>query len=281
MTIIAAIFLFIVGAACGSFVGAMTWRMKKKLDWVKGRSICEHCKHQLSGLDLIPILSWLFLRGKCRYCSKKIGWLTLGLEIGIGAAFVLSCLLWPRIFGLANFEQLGTLQTIGFALWLIEVVLMSALLVYDARWRLLPNKLLFPLIGVAAVQVAVSFISLAMQGWLVAWDYLVNVALALIPVFGVYLALYLASRGKWIGFGDVKFGITVALMVADWRLALIVLIGANLLGTLATLPLLITRQRTMSSKIAFGPFLIVATFLVFLFSADLTRLIENFLLVLR
>jgi prepilin signal peptidase PulO-like enzyme (type II secretory pathway) len=278
MTVATAVFLFIIGAVCGSFVGAMTWRMKKRLDWVKGRSICEHCKHQLSTGDLIPILSWLVLKGKCRYCHKKIGWIAPLLEVSVGVAFVLSYLLWPSIFAVASFDQLSVVQIVGFVLWLIEVVLMAALLVYDARWRLLPNKLLFPLIGVAATQVVISFITFATYGWPVAWTYLGNIGLALIPVFGVYLVLYLASRGKWIGFGDVKFGIAVALIVADWRLALMVLVGANLLGTLVMLPPLIMRKKTMNSKIAFGPFLIITTFLVFLFSFSLTSLIDNFLL---
>ena len=269
MVITLGIFLFIVGAAFGSFVGALTWRMKKKMDWVKGRSICEHCKHQLGVLDLVPILSWLFLRGKCRYCHKKIGWTAIILEISVGVAFVISYLLWP------SFDNLNTIH---FGLWLIEVVLMAALLVYDARWRLLPNKLLFPLIGVAAIQVIISFIVSATQGWPTAWTYLGNVALALIPIFGVYLMLYLASRGKWIGLGDVKFGIAVALITADWRLALLVLAGANLLGTLVMLPLLIAHKKTMNSKIAFGPFLIIATFLVFLFSSSLIDLVEKFFL---
>ncbi|MCL2451830.1 prepilin peptidase [Candidatus Saccharibacteria bacterium] len=292
MTIAIGFFLFLIGAAGGSFVGAMTWRINRKMDFIKSRSICEHCKHQLSAGDLIPILSWLILRGKCRYCEKKIGWLAVVLEVGVGLAFVVSYLLWPSIFGAESFGVLGAAQITSFVLWLIMVVLMAALLVYDARWRLLPNKLLFPLIGVAAAQVVISFIArtVPVEWWSYSYKmailfaqmfgaYLIeNVILALLPVSGVYLALYLVSRGKWIGFGDVKFGLAVALILADWRLALTVLIGANLLGSLVMLPLLVVGKKSLSSKIAFGPFLIAATFLVFLFSPHITNFIDNFFL---
>ncbi len=282
MTILISVFLFIIGAVCGSFVGAMTWRMhynseidqkkstkkKKKLSWVNGRSQCEHCGHQLAWYDLLPIVSWLWLRGKCRYCGKKIGWSALALEVGVGAAFVVSYLTWPAMLMANSFADLGWAQIVGFGLWLISVVLMAALLVYDARWRILPDKILWPLVGISLVQVAISFgifAAASTHGWQLAWDYLGNIVLAFIPVFGVYLVLYLASRGKWVGFGDVKFGIAVALILADWKLATLVLIGANLLGTLFVLPSLVTKKLKVSSQIAFGPFLIAATFLAFLF----------------
>jgi len=273
MEITLVVFLILIGAACGSFVGAMTWRMRKKMDWVKDRSICEHCKHKLNGLDLIPILSWMTLRGKCRYCRKSIGWLAIGLEVGTAAVFAMSYFFWPlgEIFigNNIDFVQFGL-----FAIWLIIVVMMAALLVYDARWRLLPNKILFPLIGVTAVFAILSNIFVQQLSVI---DFLIQISLAMLPVAGVYFVLHLVSRGKWIGFGDVKFGIVVGLLV-NWLAAVLVLAGANLIGTLAMSPMLLARKMNMNSKIPFGPFLIVATFLVFLFSSELTHLVENYLL---
>ena len=299
--------MFIIGAACGSFVGAMTWRMRhnelidekktavkskaksaktsaakstskskkiEKLSWVNGRSQCENCNHQLAWYDLLPIVSWLWLKGKCRYCGKKIGLTALLLEISVGAAFVVSLLFWPSVFMANSFEQLGTLQIVGFVLWLISVVLMAALLVYDARWRLLPDKLLLPLVGVALAQNIINFIVYATYSWQIAWSYLGDIALAFIPVFGVYLVLYMVSRGKWVGFGDVKFGVAVALILADWKMALVVLVGANLLGSLFVLPSLVTKKLKVNSQIAFGPFLIVATFLTFFFGRPLIEWAE-------
>jgi len=291
------IFLALIGAACGSFVGAMTWRMHynneigtkksktkskknttrkpEKLSWVNGRSQCEHCGHQLAWYDLLPIVSWLWLKGKCRYCGKKIGWTAIALEIGVGAAFVVSFLFWPATSQAGPVGQ--PVQAVGFLLWLITVVLMAALLVYDARWRLLLDKLLWPLIGVVFVWNVISFVVCATHGWSVALGYLGDIALALIPVFGLYLVLYLISRGRWVGFGDVKFGIVVALILADWKMATLVLIGANVLGTLLVLPSLVMKKLNVNSQIAFGPFLILATFLTFLFGRPLIEWATKYL----
>ncbi|MDR1970230.1 MAG: prepilin peptidase [Candidatus Nomurabacteria bacterium] len=273
MVVAIIIFLSLVGAACGSFVGAITWRMKKKMNWVKGRSICEHCKHQLKVLDLVPIFSWLALCGKCRYCRKPIGWLALGLEVGVALSFVVSYLFWP----LGEIMVGGNLDLIQFALfavWLIIVTLMAALFIYDARWRLLPNKLLWPLVGVAIVFAILNNTFVQHLGPI---NFLIQIGLAMLPVTGVYGVLYLISRGKWIGLGDVRFGLVVGLLV-NWLGAVLVLAGANMIGTLVMLPLLIRRELTMNSKIPFGPFLILATFLTFLFLPDLINLVEKYFL---
>jgi len=273
MTIVWAIFLAIIGAACGSFVGALTYRLKKggkawREFWLmKGkysRSVCEKCGHQLGVPDLIPIVSWLALRGKCRYCHAKIGGSALWLEIGVGAAFVMSYLLWPADWGILAISK--------FVVWLVAIILMAALLVYDARWRTLPNKLMWPLIGVAVIFAILSI------NYANIWGSILAILLALIPVFGVYLLLYAVSRGTWVGLGDVKFGLVVALLLADWRLALAVLAGANVLGSLFVLPQLITKRLHANSQIAFGPWLIVATFLAFLFAQPILNFIAKYIL---
>jgi leader peptidase (prepilin peptidase)/N-methyltransferase len=114
-------------------------------------------------------------------------------------------------------------------------------------------------------------------------DFLVQIGLAMLPVAGVYLVVYLIGekllKKSLIGFGDVRFGLVVGLLV-NWVGAVLVLFGANLLGTLAMIPLLVTRRKTMDSKVPFGPFLIAATFLTFLFLPDLVDLVENYLVLL-
>lgn len=276
MTILWIIFLAIIGAAMGSFIGAMTWRMRKKMDWVKGRSECEKCHHQLNAIDMFPVFSWLFLRGKCRYCGTKIGWTTFILEFGVAAAFVVSFLAWPGVFSVESFTELDVAQITSFVLWLVAVVLMSALLVYDARWKLLPNKLMFPLIGVALAMAALNVFITDES----IWSYLANIGLAFIPVFGVYLFLYLISNGKWVGFGDVRFGVVVALMLADWQKALLVLVMANLIGTLIILPGLLTGKLKRTSKIPFGPMLIAATFVTILWGQNIIDFVTKKLLLL-
>ena len=274
MTIIWCVFLAVVGAASGSFVGVLVWRLKHnadlseklaakkisskkfakdKLDWVRGRSICEHCRHSLGALDLVPVFSWLFLRGKCRYCHAKIGWTALLLELGLGAAFGLSFLFWP--FGLATFWS-GFL----FGLWLIMLILLTALLVYDARWRLLPDRLMWPLIVLALVFAVVNYFFMARLSF---GEFFATIGLGLLPVAGVYGVLWLVSRGRWVGLGDVKLGVAVGLLL-NWKGALLVLSLANILGCLVVLPLLVMKKLKLTSQIALGPWLIVAMFVAVL-----------------
>ena len=271
-------FLALFGAALGSFVGALNWRLREteiaktaserkesaKLwhkFWHGGRSVCENCGHSLGALDLFPIFSWLFLRGKCRYCGAKIGVSALLYEVVGAFLFAASFLLWPishgAIFG-ADFS-VNWLIFARFLLWLVALVLMEALLFYDARFRKLPNKLMFPLIFV--------MLAFALFGFDFAnfWSSLLSVVLALGPVFGIYLILFLIND-NWVGLGDVRFGIVVALAVADWRLALFVLFLANVSGSIFALPSLFAKKVTVNSQIAFGPFLIFATILTVLFA---------------
>ena len=272
MAIFWSIFLFVIGAAFGSFVGALVYRLKKGgKAWhefwrVKGkysRSVCEKCQHQLAARDLVPIFSWLFLHGKCRYCHAKIGASALWLELGVGVAFAMSYLLWPAGWSI--------LIVAKFVVWLVAVVLMAALLVYDARWRTLPNRLMWLLVGVAVV---FAILSIDYANF---WSSILAILLALIPVFGIYLLLYTVSRGQWVGLGDVKFGLVVALLLADWRLAFAVLASANVLGSLFVLPQLITKKLHTNSQIAFGPWLITATVLVFLFAQPIIDFITKYL----
>ena len=116
-----------------------------KLSILKGRSMCPHCKHELAAKDLVPVLSWLYLRGKCRYCGKPIDDTPL-VEAATAALFAISYLGWPG--------PLDTgLQWLIFAVWLIFVVMFVALAVYDLRWLLLPNRVVYPLILLAIADV--------------------------------------------------------------------------------------------------------------------------------
>ncbi len=269
------IFLGALGATLGSFVGALTWRIHKKMNYVSDRSECENCHHKLNGLDLIPIFSWLSLKGRCRYCKKPIGTTTLWLEVGLASVFIASYVFWPfgsimSSFGIADFAQISM-----FMLWLIALVLLAALFTYDLRWSFLPDKFMWPLAVVAGVLSVSNNIFVQHNNLLI---YILNVIFAMIPVAGVYLLLYVISNKKWIGFGDVKFGIVVGLLLS-WQGSLMVLVIANMIGSIVMVPLLASKKLKLNSEIPFGPFLIAATVFVFLFYPQLINWTNEFLLL--
>ena len=102
------------------------------------------------------------------------------------------------------------------------------------------------------------------------------VAGGMTPIAGIYGAIYLASRGKLVGLGDVKLGLAIGLLVPQWWLGLVILFLANLLATLVSLPALLRHQLKRTSAIPFGPYLIVATYLVFLLSWLIQPTLQSF-----
>lgn len=261
--------LALFGLILGSFSGATVWRIrarqlrddkkhgekvsKKEYDHLspllhkklsKDRSQCLHCGYELKWYDLIPLVSWITLRGRCRECKKPIGIFEPLIELGLALFFVLSYLWWP-----VPIE--GLFMISSFVLWLAAGVCLAILAAYDAKWSLLPDKVNLTLIAIGVLSVAV--LAIMSDRPLLQIGSTVG-AIAILS--GLYLVLYLISKGRWIGFGDIKLGLGLALLLGDWRLALIALFMANLVGCLVVIPLLATKRLKRNSHVPFGPFLI-------------------------
>lgn len=272
--------MVILGLCFGSFVNALVWRLYeqglpakqraanlKELSITKGRSMCPNCKHTLAAKDLIPVFSWLQLRGRCRYCKRPIGWQYPAVEVATAVLFVLSYVFWPYAF-----DGQGIFLLVC---WLVAIVGLMALLVYDARWMLLPNKIVFPLIGLGVVQTTVN--AVFFDGGIRS---VIDALAAVVVAGGIFYILFQLSRGKWIGGGDVKLGYAIGLFLGSPMLAFLMLFTASLLGISASLPSLITKRMSVGSRIPFGPFLIVATMIVMLFGTAVIEWYKNHVLYL-
>lgn len=243
--------LVLLGLAFGSFINALVWRLHEGKDWVRERSECPHCHHVLGALDLVPVLSWVFLRGKCRYCHKPIPDSPL-VELALPVVFVFSYLLWPQPLQGAGLYE--------FVFWLVFLVGFLALAVYDLKWFLLPDVIVFPLIGLALVQIAGRFV--IFDGtWLDVAGALIGAAV----MSGMFYIIYLISKGAWIGFGDVKLALVLGALAGGALPALLVLFVASVIGTLASLPLVLTGKANRKSHLPFGPMLIVGLLVVVLY----------------
>ncbi|MEK7059196.1 MAG: prepilin peptidase [Patescibacteria group bacterium] len=264
--------LAVVGLCLGSFVNAVVWRIHeqakqsktkktdkkyaRRLSIARGRSMCPDCKHELSAKDLMPLLSWLSLGGKCRYCCKPISIQYPLVELAMAGVFAMSYVWWPA--------ELQGVQMAVFGLWLAILTGLMALLVYDLHWMLLPNRLIYPLSLLATLQ-AVIIVVTSTEPLLV----ITNTALATVVGGGIFYLLFQVSKGKWIGGGDVRLGWLLGLVVATPARAFLMIFLASLIGSLASLPLLISKRMNRTSTIPFGPFLIIATMLVQLFGTDI------------
>lgn len=264
--------LALVGLCMGSFAGALAWRLRahqlasdradheeydkdeyrqlKKLTKSKifsDRSQCLHCDYQLKWYDLIPVFSWVVLRGKCRNCRSPIGYLEPLIEIGVMALFILSFAFWPLT--LTN-----PLEVARLVIWLVAGVCLAVLAVYDGKWFLLPDEINYTLIGLGLISSALvllgsSDIAVSLAG----------ITGSIIILSGVYFVLYLISRGRWIGLGDIKLGLGLALLLADWQLAFVALFAANIIGCLWVIPGMVAGKLKRDSHVPFGPLLIVGS----------------------
>lgn len=239
-----------LGLTLGSFVNALVWRLHEKRDWVRERSECTHCHHQLATKDLIPVLSWLLLRGRCRYCSKKIHDNPL-TELAVPVLFVISYLAWPLAF-----EGVGLFQ---FILWCVFIVGFVALASYDFRWFLLPNKIVFPLIGLGVFQALVVAI------WTGNWKVVLSAAFGALVVGGIFYLLFQVSQGTWIGGGDVKLGIVLGILAGGLLEGFLLLFAASITALVSTLPSIVRGKAGRKSHVPFGPFLILGLIIVVLF----------------
>ena len=207
------------------------------------RSRCLSCGHELKWYDLLPVISWLSLGGKCRYCKSPIGWMEITLEIVMAGLFAGTFVWW------SSFDVNGI---ISLVIWLISLVLLAILFVYDFRWSLLPDKINWSFIALGLV-FAILKLTQAASLTSAVWSLLGSVFV----LSGIYLFLHLISRGKWVGFGDVKLGLGLGLFLGDWLLALLALFLANLIGTLLVLPGMLRGTLKGDARIPFGPLLII------------------------
>lgn len=256
--------LLLLGLSLGSFVNAFVWRLKKKKNWVSERSVCTHCGHTLSALDLVPVLSYAFLRGKCRYCRKRIED-TPFMELGLGLAFALSYHYWPY-----DFNSEGIFR---FVIWLVALVLLASMFLYDLRWMILPDKLTRALLALAGVQLVV----LSITGGST-WQSLLVTGASVLIGGGIFHLIYEFSNGKYIGGGDVKLGYAYGLLLMDPLLSWMVLATASLIGTVIALFLIITNKKSLQSKLPFGPMLIIGIAVAMLFGQKIWQSLNTLML---
>lgn len=271
-----ALVLGLFGLLFGSFAGATVWRLRARQlreDMVAGESVdaaeyeqlepltgetlksdrsrCLHCGHQLAWYDLVPLVSWLSLGGRCRYCKASIGRMEPLIELGIAVFFAGSYLLWPGDLGMP-------LEVLQLALWLIAGVGLGILFIYDQKWFLLPDVVTYPLMVVAAAVAAIDVIQAPNH-----IGALLSVAGAVAILSGLYLLIWRVSKGAWVGYGDIKLGLVLALLLADWRLAFIALFAANFIGCMVVLPGLTSKKLSFLTRVPFGPFLILGMIVAF------------------
>ena len=238
-----AIIFLLLGTAIGSFLNVVVDRLPVGGSVLSPGSHCDACERRLAPADLIPVVSYLALRGRCRYCNSPVPRRILWVELGTGLVF-LGLYLY---LGLVSFLAVAALYSCFFI----------ALLVIDLERGILPNSLVYP------GMVAALFLS---PFFLHQQDALHNIASAVIGGlvgFGLFLVIALVSRGG-MGEGDIKMAGFVGL-ATGFPGVLAALFIAILLGGLVAVALLVFKLRRTGQTVPFGPFLSAGAILALLF----------------
>ena len=255
------IFVFVLGLCIGSFLNCVVYRMEHKKG-LKGRSFCPHCKHTLCWQDLFPVLSFVFLRGKCRHCKKKISIQYPLVELATGILFVL--IIW----------SLGLGWSLGFGAWdLIKLFFLfyiaSALIiifVYDLKHYIIPDKVLLPAIIISLIYNFIPPYN---------WQHLIYIFWAVVAAAGFFLFIFLISKGRAMGFGDVKLAVLMGLLLGLPNV-LLALFLAFFFGAIIGLIQMAFKGKNLKSEIPFGPFLITGTFVAMFYGNQIIQWYLNF-----
>ncbi len=264
------VILAVLGLCLGSFINAYVWRIHsrtktgklKDLSIWHGRSMCPKCHHILVAKDLIPIVSWLLLKAKCRYCRKPISIQYPVVELVTSLLFIFSYIYWPYSF---NAEG----KTL-FVFWLIFLLGFMILTVYDLRWRLLPNRIVTPLIFLILIQLSTQLIFFN-----AGFSLILGAFWGLLFSAGLFYGIFVVSDGKWIGGGDVKLAIVLGLLLGGPMKAILMVFLASLIGSIASIILISTKKLRRNSMIAFGPLIIAATVITYLFGSSIIEWYKN------
>lgn len=285
MQLLASAIMFILGSAIGSFLSVVIYRIQaKKKGILTGQSMCPACKKKLKWRHLIPVFSWIFLRGKCAYCNKKISVHYLMLELLTGALFLVSFLHWNFLIGIPstinpeflNYAIDWKIFSI-LAFYLVEFSFLMAIFFFDLLHKEIPDQLSLPAIAIAIIGI-ISFSPTMQTG--------VNMLIGGGIIFLFFFLQYVISKGTWIGGGDLRLGALMGILLSwstggfsGWLVGILALVIAYLIGGVFSVILIIEKKLHHKSTIPFGPFLVIGTITAIFFGQEILNWYFNTLLM--
>lgn len=259
--------IFVFGAALGSFLNAIIDRLDTGESIVTSkRSHCDSCQHTLNAWDLVPLFSWLWLNGKCRYCQKPIPIQNPLVELAAG---LLLTGLFVNVAKQATMPFNETLPywIVVFVFWAVCLATLLVIFVYDFKHQIIPDETIVLLVVLAIVYHAVMYLFSGQLYWGLSIS---NVVLSSIFSALPYFLLIVVTRGKGMGGGDLKFAFVMGLILGYPRVVVAHYL-AFLIGGVVAVILLVLKTRRVGQTIPFGPFLIVGTISAFFEGEELIR----------
>lgn len=254
MTFFLTIIFFLLGLIIGSFLNVVIFRFNTQRSF-KGRSGCMTCQNKLCWYELIPLVSFFALKGRCRNCKAKISIQYPIVEFISGLIFASIFLKFQDIFFINTF-----VFSISYAYYVTMFSVLLVVAVYDLKHKIIPDKL-------SLVFGVIAFIGLFFFSNYVFYPHVPSI---LEFLSGIFLALpfaflWLVSRGAWIGLGDAKLALGLGWLVGFSKLltgAVVAFWSGAIIGVLL---LIFSKKHGMKSEIPFAPFLVFGILISFLF----------------
>ena len=248
--------IFSLGACLGSFANVCIYRLPKNKQIVSGRSFCPKCKKKINWFDNLPLISFILLNRKCRYCNRFISARYFIVELITGIAF---------LFIYLNFENLNTIIFLS----ILSLILIIIFFI-DLENFIIPDTLNFSIMGLALFK---NFL----PNFNTSLIHEINQSIigGIVGYISIWLIIYLYKTFKKIdgmGLGDAKLMAGIGLLFG-WQSIPFVLFVSSILGLIFVVPSLIKKQKNMRTEIPFGPFIILACLVYFVYGNQLYNLI--------
>ena len=272
--------LFILGLCVGSFLNVVIYRetrdekvkrssksrkgfLRYLPAWVVGRSFCDHCKKQIPWYDNIPLLSFVLLKAKCRFCHHKIPFQYPLVEFLTGLEFIwIYFLVQSNLTFFSRFE--GFYSFLSLILWLILGACFLAIFIADFNYQIIPDSAVFFGIFISFLRLLVDYRYTGMINFSVFW--------AAIGASLFFTGLVLITKGQGMGIGDIKLAFLMGLILGFPKI-LMALFFSFLTGAGAGVILILLGKKKLKSEIAFGPFLIGGTIFALIYGERLWKLL--------
>lgn len=248
------LFASLFGIAVGSFINVVVFRSETN-ETLLGRSKCRTCQKPILPKDLIPVLSYFALKGRCRSCSAVIEWQYPVVEIVMGVLFGVLYARAAMFYNVPSFVESNEWMLL-FLRDAVMSVFLLIIFVYDLRFSYILDRFSIPAM----------IIALGCNALLGAP--MVSILLGGLMIGGFFAFQFLISKGAWIGGGDIRMGLLMGfyLGISQGLLALFI---AYVLGSIVGVILILSRKRKLDSQVPFGTFLSAATLVALLFGNDI------------
>lgn len=238
---------FLLGLIFGSFLNCLIWRLRQG-ESILGRSYCPSCRHLIAWHDNIPVLSFLFLKGRCRYCKNRISWQYPLVELITALLFAFS------FYTISQVKDFSPILLVFNWLFIFGLIL---IFIYDLRWQSVPMIFVWPF------TVIIFFINILLG---IPWWQLVIVG----AVGGLFfLVQFLLTKRKGVGEGDIWLGLLMGVALARFDLLILALVLSYFIGAIISVLLLVSNKKKLKSKIALGPFLVSGTLISLIFGVKI------------